>query len=77
MDGEIVTVEIKNRTANRASTRFSCSAASVAKIVVWYASHCSGDKFTVRIDGKIVPHDVNGYIAENWAESKSTGGAGA
>ena len=52
-----------NADATPKTTVLDVSAASVPDIMAWYGAYCSGDRYTVTVDGRNVPMDQNGEPA--------------
>ena len=56
--------ELKFRSAD-ASPRvvtIKTRKADIPSIMLWYGSHHAGDRYTVRVDGKLVKKDHNGEL---------------
>ena len=49
-----------NADATPKTTVLDVSAASVPDIMAWYGAYCSGDRYTVTVDGRNVPMDQYG-----------------
>ena len=49
-----------NADATPKTTVLDVSAASVPDIMAWYGAYCSGDRYTVTVDGRNAPMDQNG-----------------
>ena len=57
-----VTVRLvfSNADATPKTTVLDVSAEAVPDIMAWYGAYCSGDRYTVTVDGRNVPMDQNG-----------------
>jgi|5_EtaG_2_1085323.scaffolds.fasta_scaffold61552_3 hypothetical protein len=49
-----------NADATPKTQRLECSLESVPLIMAWYGDYFSGDRYTVALDGRNVPMDING-----------------
>ena len=61
-----VTVRLvfNNADAMPKTTVLDVSAEAVPDIMAWYGAYCSGDRYTVTVDGRNVPMDQNGEPAK-------------
>ena len=58
---KLVFVRFANETADKVVGIF-CGQDNVNVIACWYAEYHSGDKYTIRVDGKLQKLDQNGEI---------------
>lgn len=49
-----------NADATPKTVLIQCDAASVPHIMAWYGAYFAGDRYTVALDGRNVPMDING-----------------
>lgn len=49
-----------NADAKPRGTVIECSYASIGPIMAWYGAYFAGDRYTVTLDGRNVPMDMNG-----------------
>lgn len=49
-----------NADATPMTTVIECSAESVPHIMAWYGAYHADDRYTVALDGRNVPMDING-----------------
>ncbi len=54
------TLVFNNADATPKTAVIKCDAASVAQIMAWYGAYFAGDRYTVALDGRNVPMDING-----------------
>ena len=60
---DIVTLVFNNAEATPKSTVLRIHRDSVASVMDWYGAFCAGDRYTVAMDGRNVPMDINGGMA--------------
>ena len=56
----IVRLVFNNADSRPYSSVVDVGIESVAAVCEWYASHHAGDRFTLTMDGRNVPLDING-----------------
>lgn len=56
----IVSVVFSNADATPKKTVIRMGGDAVASVMAWYAGYHAGDRYTVRVDGRLVPMDGNG-----------------
>lgn len=59
-----------NADATPKSVVIRCDAASVTPIMQWYGAFHAGDRYTVTLNGRNVPMDINGAPRANIAAAK-------
>ena len=57
----MVTLDFVN-TQVEGIERIHCHKKSVHKIMAWYGSYCAGDDYSVYLNDKKIPHDMNGEV---------------
>lgn len=62
MSEQTVALRFHNREATPPITCLRVSRSSVEPIMAWYGAYYAGDEYTVTINGKEVPHDMNGEL---------------
>lgn len=60
----LVRLKFTNRTSKTSSAEIITKRSSCLKISEWYASHHSGDDFSIYIDGHKQKQNVNGELDE-------------
>lgn len=57
---ELATLVFNNADATPKTEVVRLHPDSVAQVMCWYGSHFAGDRYTVALDGRNVPMDING-----------------
>ena len=58
----MVRLVFNNAEATPKTVALDVSAEAVPEIMAWYGAYCSGDRYTVTMDGRNVPMDQNGEL---------------
>lgn len=58
----LVNVEIKYRSVRQPAFGFRANRDAAAQILAWHGAYWQGDRYTIRIDGVVAPHDHNGEL---------------
>ena len=59
-----------NADATPKTVRVLCAEESVPDIMAWYGSYFAGDRYTVALDGRNVPMDLNGEPTSTTGEGE-------
>ena len=60
----LVRLRFNNKTSSKCSAEIITKRSSCHKVSEWYASHHSGDDFSIYIDGHKQKQNVNGELDE-------------
>ena len=60
----LVRLKFTNQTSKTSSAEIITKRSSCKRVSEWYASHHSGDSFTIRIDGHLQKQNINGELNE-------------
>lgn len=60
----IVKLSFTNITSREASDDLWIEQEKAHLVARWYGAYCAGDDYEIRINNRIIPHDLNGEIGD-------------